>query len=252
MDKLEIEDFKPDKKIGYGGMGDIWSCKNDKYAVKILKKKRDYKPTEIQLIKYPELNHINIVKCYGCIQKRTEVCYIMEHIKGITLKEHFKINKIRNMNICRQMTEAVKYCHANNIIHCDITLSNFMIIETDETVIIKLLDFDFAVPLDQSPHTKIRGTIHYMAPELFEVGKPSQYDYKIDVWSLGVCFYHLMTLKFPFPGTELKVIVNAIHKSEPSYDQIYPIIATDIKKMLTKNSKKRIELDILLKSSWLS
>lgn len=77
--------------------------------------------------------------------------------------------------------------------HRDLKLANIMI-HNDELVI---ADFGFA-KLNQSMTDTLLGTPYYMAPELFANENQTSYSNKIDVWSLGICYYYLIFGTVPF------------------------------------------------------
>ena len=109
--------------------------------------------------------------------------------------------------IFRQLMAAVLHCHRLGIHHRDLKPENILVTITEDEVTgnenlqIKLADFGMAAL--QPKGTKLTtpcGSIHYAAPEVFE----KSYDgSKIDVWSLGVILYVMITGKTPFTkGTE--------------------------------------------------
>lgn len=96
------------------------------------------------------------------------------------------------------MCAAIKQCHDRQIVHRDLKAENFFV--TMEGTRIKLGDFGVARILSSTTSGGVQraqtvaGTFTHMAPEVFE----ENYDTKADIWSLGVCLYHLCNLHLPF------------------------------------------------------
>lgn len=83
------------------------------------------------------------------------------------------------------------------IIHRDIKLENLVLAEPNVMESVKLIDFGLAIHVTND--TKyLCGTPGYIAPELFQPGYP--YDHKVDMFSLGVIFYKMLTRKSLFKG----------------------------------------------------
>lgn len=101
-----------------------------------------------------------------------------------------------------KMLRAVKYLHKQNIVHRDIKLENFVIADGEE---VKLCDFGISVNLKE-PKEHLQdmcGTKNYMAPEVYDM----DYDNKVDIWSLGVVMYVMLSGgEFPFSTTETDTI----------------------------------------------
>ncbi len=130
---------------------------------------------------------------------------VLEYIKGTSLKAYLAAQKTAKLlehqvlPIFRQLVSAVAYCHAKGIIHRDLKLEHVLV---TRTLSVKIIDFGFAVT--QPNARKLRmlcGTPVYMAPEILR--KQEYMGGPVDVWSLGVIFYVLLSGAFPFPGTSL-------------------------------------------------
>lgn len=90
---------------------------------------------------------------------------------------------------------------------------------------IKIADFGFAVLLDPEKGMQNRfGTLNYMAPELI---KGSDYDDKVDVWSIGIITYQLLTGTFPHKGKSKRdymqsILNDPIDYNLPVFEQLSP------------------------------
>ena len=88
--------------------------------------------------------------------------------------------------------EAIIHCHALDIVHGDIKSENIMITEDNQ---VRLLDFGLSWQ-GSSQCDQMRGSIHYMAPEVLTYS----YNKQADLWSLGVILYQLVSGHLPFQG----------------------------------------------------
>ena len=110
---------------------------------------------------------------------------------------------------CYEMIISVKLCHENKIAHSDIKPSNFLI---DKYGRIKICDFGLSTINDTGLCQAIKGSLGYMAPEIF---KKAPYDpFKADIWALGVTFYFMATHRLPFEADDMKALSDKISSGE--------------------------------------
>lgn len=95
-----------------------------------------------------------------------------------------------------QIKEAYIFLMKNNILHRDIKLENILLTEKNK---LQIKISDFGCSKNNPTGTTICGTPKYMALELLEEAK--QYDYKVDLWSIGLCFWELVFGDGSFPFT---------------------------------------------------
>lgn len=91
-------------------------------------------------------------------------------------------------------------CHTSNIIHRDIKPENLLL---DSNSVLKLADFgwsNFLKPKENQVRETFCGTLDYLAPEMLE--QSHKHDFAVDIWSLGVLIYELLTGKSPFSPQE--------------------------------------------------
>jgi calcium-dependent protein kinase len=93
----------------------------------------------------------------------------------------------------KKLFRAVNHCHANGVVHRDIKPENIMYGADNE---IKLIDFGLSKKSKDKFNQlqTIAGTPYYMAPEVLE----GEYNFKCDIWSLGVLMYVLLSGYLPF------------------------------------------------------
>jgi NIMA (never in mitosis gene a)-related kinase len=155
-----------------------------------------------------KLKHPNIVNCHKYYLENNKIDIIMEYEEGGDLSN--KINEQKNkkkyfeekeiiewfIEIC----EGVKYIHENKIIHRDLKPLNIFLTKNNK---IKIGDFGIATLLNYKSKAKTMiGTQIYLSPEIMK-NKP--YDYKSDIWNLGIILYKLTQLKNPFENKQIGI-----------------------------------------------
>ena len=200
----------------------------------------------MKLLYNQENGNINSVKFYEYFNNEKYFSIIMElcdsNLSRFLAKKRNDFNKDEIKEILRQINNTLYLLFKNNIIHRNLKLEKFLIKFTNEEkskFIVKLCGFDLAIKL-LTPNQKcndIVGTMLYMAPEIL---KNEEYDYKVDLWSLGVMIYILYFGMFPFRG-ETEAALLRIFEKNLIIKKTGDIILDDlINKLLTIDPKKRI------------
>ncbi len=134
------------------------------------------------------------------------------------------------LDICR----GIEALHQQNLIHRDIKLQNVLF---DEKC--KLIDFEFCIPVGEV--VEAIGTPNYLPPEIF-LTKNLKSSCSLDIWSLGVVFYKILSEKLPFDGLDLQDLIPKI-KAQPIDFSIVPDpFRPLISKMLERDPTKRIAI----------
>ena len=201
----EISGYKIVDTLGKGGMGEVYLAIKEridrKVAIKYLSPEfSNSKETSQRFINEAKvlsgLSHNNIVGLIDFDEDVNGMYYIMEYVKGESLFDIIygfdfkKFNSNRKINIIKQTLNAFSYMHSKNIIHRDVTTGNIMI--SDEGIV-KILDFGISKDKnDDLSKTKLGsnfGTPYYKSPEQIK----GNTDLRSDIYSIGICFYELMT-----------------------------------------------------------
>ncbi len=118
--------------------------------------------------------------------------FTMEHFPGVPVTAFFSGS--RNIEtliaVAVQVLQALDSIHAQGLIHCDLKPQNILVRETDDRCETKLLDFGFAEQVSLADGTEPRGTLGYIAPEVFKGGDA---DARADLYSLGIVLYEILT-----------------------------------------------------------
>jgi serine/threonine protein kinase len=149
--------------------------------------------------------HSNIVKLLDVFETVSHIYIAMEYLPGGDLLTYFKnrkskINEERVCQIVRQIVYALQYMKDRGIVHRDLKLENVLLVDGNDQSDVKIADFGLSslTGPNQDSHERL-GTLHYTAPEILS-GKP--YDASVDVWSLGVITYALLSGTFPFDSND--------------------------------------------------
>uniref|UniRef100_A0A665TPC0 non-specific serine/threonine protein kinase n=1 Tax=Echeneis naucrates TaxID=173247 RepID=A0A665TPC0_ECHNA len=206
---------------------------------------------EVRIMK--GLNHPNIVQLFEVIETDKTLYLIMEYASGGEvfdyLVSHGRMKEVEARAKFRQIVSAVHYCHTKNIVHRDLKAENLLL---DADANIKIADFGFSneFTLGNKLDT-FCGSPPYAAPELFQ-GK--KYDGpEVDVWSLGVILYTLVSGSLPFDGQNLKELRERVLRGKyrvPFY------MSTDcegiLRRFLVLNPAKRCTLEQVMKDKWIN
>ena len=139
-----------------------------------------------------------------------------------------------------QALSALSYIHREGIIHFDIKPQNLVLVgeaNASSIPILKLMDFGFSSKQDDTTGLSIRGTLEYTAPELLrgEAG-----DHRIDLYSLGATFFHLLTGRCPFEAANPVDLVKLVLTEAPALvSQKQSRCHEVVSRLLEKDPQKR-------------
>ena len=228
-----IDHYKIIKKIGSGGMGEIYLAEDTKLERSVALKFLPRHMTEDREARTrfereakaaAALNHPNIVTVYEIGEHEGQVYIAMEYVEGQTLKELISVNRppstvdrspiapgplpiAQVLDIATQIAAGLAAAHAKGIVHRDIKPQNILI---DKDGRVKILDFGLAKLQGVSRLTQdsfAMGTVNYMSPEQ---GQGKEVDPRSDIWSLGVVFYEMISGELPFRGDYDQAVIYAI------------------------------------------
>ncbi|XP_016411936.1 MAP/microtubule affinity-regulating kinase 3-like isoform X4 [Sinocyclocheilus rhinocerous] len=256
-----IGNYRLLKTIGKGNFAKVKLARHiltgREVAIKIIDKTQ-LNPTslqklfrEVRIMKI--LNHPNIVKLFEVIETEKTLYLVMEYASGGEvfdyLVAHGRMKEKEARSKFRQIVSAVQYCHQKHIVHRDLKAENLLL---DADMNIKIADFGFSNEFTiGNKLDTFCGSPPYAAPELFQ-GK--KYDGpEVDVWSLGVILYTLVSGSLPFDGQNLKELRERVLRGKyriPFY------MSTDcenlLKRFLVLNPVKRGTLEQIMKDRWIN
>lgn len=264
-----IEDhFELHEEIGKGGFSIVYRAtdkqEGKEFAVKCIKKDmvegEDIKllRREIQIMK--KLDHPHILKLYRVYEDDEQFYLVMELVKG---KELFDKIVERGMyserdasNIIYQVVSAVEYLHDNGIAHRDLKPENILSAGEGESEIVKIADFGFSKSFggpDEAQRLMTScGSPGYVAPEILTA---ESYDQAVDMWSIGVIVYILLSGYPPFYADSAPALFKKIMDVKYDFDDFVWDDISDsakdlIRNLLVKDPKKRFTASQCLEHPW--
>lgn len=217
----QLGDFRLVKKLGQGGMGEVFLANqvslDRKVAIKTLSKelakKEDFVKRFIREARsMAKLQHQNVVQVYAADSFKGVHYVAIEFIDGQSMQDWMDQQKQLSVGDALHVTlvcaEALKQAHAQNMIHRDIKPDNILVTKKG---VIKVADFGLAKALDEDVSMTQSGTglgtPLYMPPE--QARNAKHVDHRTDIYALGCTLYYFLTGQLPFSGENtLELIVN--------------------------------------------
>ncbi|KAJ9453156.1 Serine/threonine-protein kinase pakA [Diplonema papillatum] len=181
------------KKLDGGSQGEVYRAVNGKGQDVALKKifikdeKRELQALENEISMLYCCKHPNIINYYACHRKENVLWIAMELMNGGKLtdiiEEGYRFTENQLAFVVIEVLKGIAYLHRTGRMHRDIKSDN-VLISTDCRI--KLADFGFCAMISEGNSSKRRsvvGTPYWMAPEVI---KGDAYDFKADIWSLGI------------------------------------------------------------------
>ena len=237
----------------------------ERVAIKIIKKKKA-KPSDIELVRteidiMKLCHHPNVVHLLDHFENAEYIFIVMEYIRGGRLTDYMKEKKFhfsekRAAEIIYEIAIGVKYLHKYGIIHRDLKPDNIMLTESNDKGHIKIMDFGLSKILGKKEKTSDGfGTLTFVSPEVL-IRKP--YNKEIDIWSIGVILYLILSGDLPFDDEKddeqkiaKSIVYNEVEFPPKKFENKSKEVIDLIKGCLTKEPKERIKIDEILKSDWI-
>ena len=247
---IKLEGYKILKKIGSGGMGDVYLAEHEvletTVAIKSLHanlvtdesfKKRFRTEAKV----HAKLYHPNVVKLIDFQERKDGLFIIMEYVEGKQLDDYIHndsgpIPEKELLPLFAQIVDAISHAHAKGLVHRDIKPANVIISKGK----IKVLDFGIAKEIStESGLTKTGvqvGTPMYMSPEQVNGEK---IDKLTDIYSLGVTLFYMAVGKPPYENSNaIKMGIKIISEPFPTAKEFYPGVSNKIETIIKKATQK--------------
>jgi serine/threonine protein kinase len=169
---------------------------------------------EVQL--HGRLKHKNIVEAIDCLEAQGgRAFFIMEFLYGASLRHILQSQKrIDNEedlgSIILQVCDALEHAHSSGVLHRDLKPGNIFLLEKDNKLNVKVLDFGIAKPLGQQTGLTQAGyavgSPLYMSPEQC---RGQKVDFRSDVYSMAILAYEMTTGNLPYAGHNIMTVMAA-------------------------------------------
>jgi serine/threonine protein kinase len=224
-DRMSIGPYVLVKKLGEGGMGQVWLAEQTapvkrQVALKLIKGGL-YDNAVIQRFEEERqslavMNHPAIAKVFDAgATKDGQPYFVMEYVDGLPITKYCDAKKLtirERLTLFIKVCEGVQHAHQKAIIHRDLKPSNMLVVEVDGKPVPRIIDFGLAKAISPQPGAeqtlftqmgRVVGTRGFMSPEQAD---PSvlDVDTRADVYSLGVTLYALLTGTLPFDPEQWK------------------------------------------------
>nr|XP_046147998.1 hormonally up-regulated neu tumor-associated kinase homolog A-like [Oncorhynchus gorbuscha] len=255
------------RKLGEGSFAKVreglHAMTGEKVAVKVIDKRKAKKDSYVtknlrregqiqQMIRHP-----NITQLLDILETENSYYLVMELCPGGNLMNRIydkkKLDERETQKYVRQLVMAVEHLHRAGVVHRDLKIENLLL---DEQEHIKLIDFGLSncagILGYSDPFSTQCGSPAYAAPELLSRKK---YGPKVDVWSIGVNMYAMLTGSLPF--TVEPFSLRALHQKMVDKDMnpLPPSLSTAaiclMKKLLEPDPAKRPNIHQVMSDSWL-
>ena len=261
-DLYEMKEVIGKGKFGVVNLG-IHKKTGQQVAIKILNKENiktleDKELVQIEIGILKLCHHPNIVRLLDHLENNDYIYIVTEYIEGGTLGQYFKKKKFnfserQATNIMSQIASGIKYLQQYGIVHRDLKPDNIMITQQNDFGVIKIMDFGLSKII--SPNERMvdgYGTLSYVAPEVL---LRTPYNKEVDIWSMGVILFYMLTGKLPFRGKKEQEVAEKIVYEDLEFDEDDWEIRSQsvqdlIKCCLEKNREKRITIDEFINHPW--
>ncbi|MDX2177313.1 MAG: serine/threonine-protein kinase [Candidatus Sumerlaeia bacterium] len=215
-----LNDYALEDLIGHGAYALVYLARHKRtgeraaikhFQIKAGDRRRFFNELKLTL----RLDHPQIVRCLGMYTGEAEGAdLVFEYANGGNLRSRLerggKVPYRESIHLLWQLADGVEHAHAASILHRDLKPENILLFEEHGETVYKVGDFGVSKILgpQRGAYTSI-GSPFYMAPEQFY----ERYDFKSDVYALGIMWYEMLTGSVPFEGSVAAIFRG--HLNEP-------------------------------------
>mmetsp|Transcript_42022 Transcript_42022/g.99617 ORF Transcript_42022/g.99617 Transcript_42022/m.99617 type:complete len:329 (-) Transcript_42022:90-1076(-) len=215
---------------------------------------------EIQVL--CKVDHPNCVKLYDVYYTVKSVYLVMELLTGGELLERVSekgnLSEAETAKLVQQILRGVQYLHSQGIVHRDLKLENIILADNQAGSVVKIADFGLSRLLE--PTTLLQtlcGSPQYVAPEVLAVGDTiNEYTPAVDMWSVGVILFMLLSGYSPFDDDNVEALYGKIRSGkydadDPVWDGISDLAKDLVARLLTVDASHRLSAFEALQHPWM-
>ena len=215
--------------------------------------------TQIEILKI--VKHPNIGTLYDVYENEDFIYLISKYYPGSDLfnyfeKRNFKLKEKHVVRIVQQLCSLIYFLNEYGIVHRDLKLENIIMTNDSDQADIKILDFFSAIFLGPSYYkNEIISSISYCSPEIL---LNKHWDKKVDIWSLGIITYFLLSGYLPYEdddNNEKNVAKQIINLPVTYPKELWKDISNNAKDFvdscLQKDPQKRINIKQAIEHPWI-
>jgi len=241
-DARPVDGYTIRRGIHRGGFGEVYYAVSDAGKEVALKLLTHDLETELRGVRQClNLKHPNLVTIFDVRNDADgDTWVIMEYVQGASLEDVLAAfpsglphDEVRDWML--GMFAGVAYLHDRGIVHRDLKPANVY----RENGLVKIGDVGLSKQIGggtRRQHTESVGTVYYMAPEVAK----GQYGPEVDVYSLGIMLYELLTGRLPFDGETTAEILMKHLSAQPDLSQVPTVYRPLLVRALQKDPTKRI------------
>ena len=169
------------------------------------------------------------------------------------VQEYGMLPESETRAITRRVLLGVQYLHARGVVHRDLKPQNILCCSEQDITQVKIGDFGLSKILSADSLLKTRcGSPHYLAPEVLTC--PS-YDAKVDIWSVGVIVYVMLTGVLPFYSEDIRDVIKHVMLAEYSWPdnvQVSGLAKDFVRRLVDKDPARRPTASECLQHPWVA
>uniref|UniRef100_A0A383VKX5 Protein kinase domain-containing protein n=1 Tax=Tetradesmus obliquus TaxID=3088 RepID=A0A383VKX5_TETOB len=263
-----LERYEVGETVGVGGFAVVKRGRDkvtsEPVAIKVVDKSRyaagdNSLEREIQVL--CKVDHPNCIKLYAVYITGRKVYIVTELVTGGELldrvTEKGNYTEMDAAHIIRQILQGVQYLHSHGIVHRDLKLENMVMLNQLDDSPVKIADFGLSKFFsNDNVLSTMCGSPQYVAPEVLGVGDGlKEYSPAVDMWSVGVILFILLSGYSPFDDDNDAVLFEKIKSGnydadDPIWENISAEAKDVVAKLLTVDAEARLTADEALAHPW--